>query len=152
MTRTTRAFPALFLMAALAPAAPGCGVGSADEKDTVLVKNSMEETALGEVGTLYRDYTAEANKPPQKLDDLSKLAGGTQFANDFLTRGDIVAFYNAKVSDDASGTVLAYEKKVPAGGGFVLMQDGKTVKKMTADEFQAAPKAGEVKAAAKSKK
>ena len=35
--------------------------------------------------------------------------------------------------------MLAYHKDVPEKGGEVLMQDG-TAKKMTAEEFQAAPK------------
>ena len=39
------------------------------------------------------------------------------------------------------GEVVAYEKDVPASGGYVLLTSGQ-VKKMTADEFQAAPKAG----------
>jgi hypothetical protein len=37
--------------------------------------------------------------------------------------------------------VLAYEKKVPTEGGYVLMSAG-TVKKMTAAELNSAPKAG----------
>jgi hypothetical protein len=45
----------------------------------------------------------------------------------------------AKTPDQA-GTVLGYEKETPSQGGYVLMMDG-TVKKMTAEEFQAARKA-----------
>ena len=41
-----------------------------------------------------------------------------------------------------SDKILAYEKQAPESGGHVLMQDGKTIKKMTADEFKAAKKAG----------
>jgi hypothetical protein len=37
--------------------------------------------------------------------------------------------------------VVAYQKGVPTDGGFVLLSAG-TVKKMTADEFSTAPKAG----------
>jgi hypothetical protein len=36
--------------------------------------------------------------------------------------------------------VLAYQKEVPAQGGYVLLSAG-TVKKMSASEFQSAPKA-----------
>jgi hypothetical protein len=36
--------------------------------------------------------------------------------------------------------VVAYEKTVPASGGYVLLSAG-TVKQMTPDEFKAAPKA-----------
>ena len=41
---------------------------------------------------------------------------------------------------DPGQKVLAYEKDVPQKGGAVVMADG-TVKAMTPEEFQAAPKA-----------
>jgi hypothetical protein len=37
--------------------------------------------------------------------------------------------------------VLAYVKTVPEQEGYVLMQNGKSVMKMTADEFKKAPSA-----------
>ncbi len=43
---------------------------------------------------------------------------------------------------EPADAVLAYRKTVPEQGGQVLMQDGWTIKSMTADEFKAAPKAG----------
>jgi hypothetical protein len=59
-----------------------------------------------------------------------------------LRKGDIVVNWGAGLSDapDAASKVLAYHKDVPSRGGAVLMQDGST-RKMTAEEFQAAPKA-----------
>jgi hypothetical protein len=40
-----------------------------------------------------------------------------------------------------SSAILAYIKTVPDRGGNVLMEDGRTIKKLTAEEFRAAPKA-----------
>ena len=55
---------------------------------------------------------------------------------------EIIVFYGVPLQDGASDQVIAYEKQTPESGGRVLMQDGRTIKKMTADEFKAAPKAG----------
>ena len=43
--------------------------------------------------------------------------------------------------DRAPKGVVAYEKKVPDEGGYVLLQNGNVVK-MTVAEFKSAPKAG----------
>ena len=59
-----------------------------------------------------------------------------------LESGDCIAVWGAGISDaaGAGSAVLVYDKNVPQQGGYVLMQNGE-VKKMTAQEFQAAPKA-----------
>jgi hypothetical protein len=56
-----------------------------------------------------------------------------------IRSGDIVYYWGAGYVDGGD-KVVAYEKKVPTEGGFVLLQDGK-VKEMSASEFQSAPKA-----------
>ncbi len=60
----------------------------------------------------------------------------------------MIAFYQAQLPDLSEGpgkgpddVVLAYEKNVPTEGGLVLMLN-RSVKKLTADEFKAARKAG----------
>ena len=100
---------------------------------------------LTEVGELYRHYQFTKQKPPQKLGDLNTLRsmGGNGF--EALSSGKIVLRYNATLPDTdedpghaESNEVLAYEKEVPANGGYVLLLN-RTVKKMSADEFKAAP-------------
>jgi hypothetical protein len=61
-----------------------------------------------------------------------------------IKSGDLINQWGAPLSADVgpADAVLAYVKTVPEQGGNVLMQDGKTLNKMTADEFKAAPKAG----------
>ena len=53
----------------------------------------------------------------------------------------MLVYWGAGISDEpeAASTVLAYHKDVPEKGGEVLMQNGKA-RKMTAEEFKAAPK------------
>jgi hypothetical protein len=59
-----------------------------------------------------------------------------------VQKGEIVVVWGANPREGASDRILAYEKQTPQSGGFVLMQDGMTVKELTSVEFQAAQKAG----------
>jgi hypothetical protein len=61
-----------------------------------------------------------------------------------IQSGDLIVPWGAPLSADVgpADAVLAYVQTVPEQGGNVLLQDGKTLKRMTADESQAAPKAG----------
>jgi hypothetical protein len=63
-----------------------------------------------------------------------------------LRTGSVVLRYNATLPDTDEETgqtdsneVLAYEKQVPENGGYVLLLN-RSIKKMTADEFKAAPR------------
>jgi hypothetical protein len=60
-----------------------------------------------------------------------------------LKSGELVVQRGAPISPqgEATSAVLAYPRTAPEQGGLVLLQDGWTIKKMTADEFKAAPKA-----------
>ena len=60
-------------------------------------------------------------------------------AGPMLREGTLVYLWGATYAADIE-KVAAHEKKVPAEGGWVLLQSG-TVREMTADEFKAAPKA-----------
>ncbi len=68
---------------------------------------------------------------------------GYPMAVDLLKSGDLVVQWGASLSPEGETTtaVLAYLKTVPEQGGPVLLQDGWTIKTMTAAEFKAAPKA-----------
>jgi hypothetical protein len=60
-----------------------------------------------------------------------------------IKSGDLIVQWGASLSPegDTASAILAYVKTVPEQGGYVLMQDGRTIKKMAADEFRSAPKA-----------
>ena len=60
-----------------------------------------------------------------------------------IKSGDIVVQWGATLTPTGEPTdaVLAYMKTVPGQREQVLMQDGWTIKSMTADEFKTAPNA-----------
>ncbi|MDR3635900.1 MAG: hypothetical protein P4L84_19005 [Isosphaeraceae bacterium] len=120
----------------------GCGSsggGAATGGDKV---ERAQSIALSQVGDLLRVRAEEGSKPPTKAADLAKYEKAFPVGYPKVKSGEIVLFLDTPLDEAASDKVLAYEKQVPESGGLVLMQDGKTTQKMTADEFKAAPKAG----------
>ena len=99
---------------------------------------------LSEVAAMYKGYVNDHRVPPKSMEDLEHpYEASNPHGGGALRRGDVVMFWGGSLpSGNESSVVLAYEKKVPEEGGLVLMQDG-TVKEMTADQFRAAPKAGQ---------
>jgi hypothetical protein len=116
----------------------GCGPGEPAAGSPEIFQNA----ALTEVGSLIESYMADAKKPPTKQSDLAKYEPGLPSGWNELKKGNIVVFWGVPLASDDTSTVLAYEKATPDSGGLVLMKDGKTIQKMTAEEFKAAPKAG----------
>lgn len=112
-------------------------------------KNTPQEPGpqaiLQEVGGLIQMCSGESGKGPKKATDLAKYEAGYPLGYRAAQSGTIVVVWGAKIggeSEAASGPtdVIAYEKKAPTEGGWVLLQN-MTTKQMTADEFKAAPKA-----------
>jgi hypothetical protein len=101
----------------------------------------FRESVLGEVGQMLRIREKDTSRPPSTVKDLAKYQPGFPSGFQKVQGGDVVLMLGAPVEDGASDKVLAFEKQAPDSGGYVLMQDGTTVKKMSAEEFQAAPKA-----------
>ena len=126
---------ALALVLALAA---GCGSKSGGGN-----AGAAQTPVLDEVAGLLR--AASETKTPTKVADLAKYEPTFPTGYRAVKSGDVVVVWGAKMagegsSGSGSGEVIAYEKKVPTEGGFVLLTSG-TVKEMTADEFKAAPKA-----------
>src|SRR5262245_31037702 len=99
------------------------------------------QTVLSEVNDLLHT----GDHPPSKLSDLDKRRSLFPKGYDAIKSGEVVVLWGAPMQGEGqvgkNEAVAAYEKNVPTEGGFVLLSAG-TVKRMTAEEFAAAPKAG----------
>jgi hypothetical protein len=98
-----------------------------------------QKAALAELGDMLKSLTEERQKPPSKLAELEAVEPRIPLAGPAIRSGSIVYIWGA-VYAAGSNQVVAYEKKAPTEGGYVLLQDG-TVKEMTSAEFSSAPKA-----------
>ncbi|MHC5537021.1 hypothetical protein ACYOEI_01965 [Singulisphaera rosea] len=124
-------------------AAAGCG-----PQNVQYTADQAEEMKLLEVGEVLREYQLFKNSPPKAIKDLMKASGSSPGGYEAVRSGDVVVHWDAALPDtnerpgvNPSDKVLAYVKRVPKEGGPVLMLD-RTVRRMSAEEFQAAPKAG----------
>ena len=100
-------------------------------------------TGLVEVGDLLRTYTEETGRAPSKAADLAKYQALYPRGVQAIQSGSVTVTWGVKVPPAGTGgtEVVAYEKTTPAEGGGVLLMNGE-VKRMSAEEFAAAPKAG----------
>lgn len=98
--------------------------------------------SLREIWALYDFYVKEKKKPPTRLADFKPYSAGFALGYEALSNGSCVAIWRVDLSApaDDSTQVIAYEKEVPTQGGQVVLKDG-TLTKMTAEAFQALPKA-----------
>jgi hypothetical protein len=124
------------LILSLAALATGCGGQPGAEADATPGQRALTELA-GVLPLLP--------KPPTKVGDLAPYRDAAPFAYESVRTGDVVVVWGVAMpgeGDAGKGTtdIVAYEKDAPTAGGFVLLHNG-TVKKMTAAEFQSAPKA-----------
>ena len=121
------------------------GCGGASKSSTP--DSPMDGIILNEVGEAYRFHSALKGKPPEKFADIEKMEGISPSGVQALKKGDVIVQWGVKLPDlgEEPGKVpapeiLAYQKQVPEQGGYVLQLD-RTIRKMTVDEFKAAPKA-----------
>jgi hypothetical protein len=124
-------------------AAAGCG-GPASQPPT---QAEMKQTALSDVGELYRVYMTQKKKPPEKIADFNSMEMMSPTGLRAVKSGEVIVFFKAELPDlgeepgkGPGDVVLAYEKNVPTEGGQVLMLN-RSIKTMTPEEFKTAPKA-----------
>ena len=84
--------------------------------------------------------------PRRKLADVERHKNNFPRGYDAVKAGNVVVLWGSPAQGEGdigkkSEGVVAYEKQVPTEGGYVLFSAG-SVKKLTAEEFAAAPKAG----------
>jgi hypothetical protein len=101
-------------------------------------------TLLQEVNDLLRAAGATTGRPPGKLAELNPHQSTYPRAYAAIKSGAVVVLWGTPFKGEGevgkNEVVVAYEKDAPTGGGYVLLSAG-TVKKMSASEFQSAPKA-----------
>ncbi len=102
-----------------------------------------DEQALKELAAIYRDFVARNKRGPKNAGELERKGQGFPNAMQMVKSGELIVQWGASTSPDrgSADAVLAYIVTVPEQGGSVLMQDGNTIKRMTADEFKTARKA-----------
>jgi hypothetical protein len=102
-----------------------------------------DEQGLRELAAVYRGFSHKNKRGPKTLKELQRKGQSYPNAFQMLKSGELIVQWGAPLSPEgeSTDTVLAYFKNAPEQGGSVLLQDGNTIKKMTADEFKAAPKA-----------
>jgi hypothetical protein len=100
------------------------------------------EEGLKELVNVYRYIEYSKLPPPRKSEDFGDYWDSMPTASDRIKQGEYIVAWGVgrSTSPGAASQILVYEKKAPTEGGAVLLRDG-TVKQMTAEEFNAAPKA-----------
>jgi hypothetical protein len=104
---------------------------------------AADEQGLKEISAAYRDFCRKNKRGPKTLKELKLKGQSYPVAVQMLKSGELIVQWGAPIANDgsASDAVLAYTKEVPEKGGPVLMQDGMTLKTMSADQFKASPRA-----------
>jgi len=127
----------------LSAAIVGC-VGSTNALPTA---DRAEEMNLEQVAEMLREYQLNHGGPPKTLKQLRASPGGSLGGFELVDSGDIIVVLGAALPDtreqpgaSPDQEILAYGKDVPTQGGPVLLLN-RTIRTMTADEFQTAPQA-----------
>ena len=116
---------------------PACGGPAGPAAGT---SGPIESSQLDEVYSLVKQHLDARKSLPKGPSDLRGWSEGFPTGYFAVQSGRVVVNWATPPSETGEA-VLAYEKDAPTAGGLVILQN-RTVKQMTAAEFQAAPKAG----------
>lgn len=111
---------------------------------TAQAQDKVTANDLKQIGLAYHNHIDDLTKAPTKAEELAPYFQNSKKLLDHLKTKRIEFYYGvtiAQMTEGTSNTILAFEKDAPAKGGLVLFGDG-SVKKLTAGEFEKAPKAG----------
>jgi hypothetical protein len=107
-------------------------------------EQAPQQATLQDVADLIRATTQPNGRGPTKLADLDRVREMYPRGYEAIKSGEVVVLWGTGVKGEGEmakgGEVIAHEKDAPTAGGYVLLTSGE-VKRMTADEFRAAPKA-----------
>ncbi len=95
--------------------------------------------ALRELGSIYANAARKSKRAPRSVKELGITRRLRPDTAAMIESGELIVQWGAPVLPEGEASaVLAFIKQVPEEGGYVLLQDGTTVKRMTADEFKTA--------------
>jgi hypothetical protein len=121
------------------PQPPKGGASSGD------IPKATKLDHLKQIGLAYHNHFDSANGVgPASVEKLAPLVENNPKILTPIKEGKYVVYWGVKLFSMTAGTsntVLGHESDTPTKGGLVLMGDG-SVKQMTVQEFQKAPKAG----------
>jgi uncharacterized coiled-coil protein SlyX len=109
-------------------------------------ESAGQAVVLQEVNDLLHAAAGTTNRLPARLADVpGRLQQLYPRAYEAVKSGAVVVLWGAPLKGEEDvgkdEAVVAYDKTVPTEGGYVLLSAG-SLKKMSAAEFNAAPKAG----------
>ena len=113
----------------------GCGGGASSSGGAT---GPTEEATLQDLSALLKTLGEQKKRPPTKLAELDSYEPVFMAAYKGVESKSVVYVWGSAITPGGTA-VIAYDAKVEASGGYVLLEDG-NVKKMTAAEFAAAPK------------
>jgi len=124
------AIAACFLIALSGCGADGPQIVSAD----VASQRMLEDYA-----NFLKQLKSDGTKVPENKNEFMPLEPMAPVSGPGIATGALVVVWGQTIGSGRD--IIAFEKSAESVGGYVLQQDG-TVRKMTAEEFKAAPKAG----------
>jgi hypothetical protein len=111
------------------PAAPSVGVPEAERRKV-----------MGEVGLLLIAFQNDNHRGPLKMVELDKYQSKGPAGSSAINAGNVVVVWGSGIVLNEAWRLVAFEKDTPQSGGLVLMADGVTVRKLTADQFKTTPR------------
>lgn len=133
MYRLTFLFAACLLGAALV----GCSSKKAGDQPPT------RSDELQQIANMLRDFTGVSNRGPANVGELARFQNDYPIGYPQVKSGEIDIVWGARMGGEGGGGsegIIAFEKKAPTEGGWVLQANGE-VKQLSADAFKAAPKA-----------
>ena len=110
--------------------AAGC---NADRRSAENYEDAAARQTIEGVHLLVQTRVGNGGRPPQKAADLQPYSNVSPEGYEAVSKGEVVVVWG-KTTDDSSEDVLAYFKKTPAEGGYVVRRNGKSAV-MSAAEF-----------------
>ena len=124
--------PSIVLVAVLVP------VGCSGKPDPETPATTERKAQLREVYELLLLHEQQKKRPAGGVQDLRPYENAFPAGFATIRNGKVAVSWGAAVAGPEG--VLAYEKKTPTEGRWVVLQGGQ-VKELSPDEFKAAPKA-----------